>query len=189
MLKKLKQSNKGEGFTIIEVMIVLAIAALILLIVLLAVPALQRSSRNTQRKNDVSAIAAAVANVITDNNGQVPADLAVNATDASSLLVCSVGGGSPASTTPACGAGPTENAKLGYYKPTSIYLETSSGTQPVVGTTAGATTITTDSVTIDTGYTCGTTAGTIGAASPRSAAIFYAIESGSSTNNLQCIEQ
>jgi prepilin-type N-terminal cleavage/methylation domain-containing protein len=35
MLTKLKKSN-NEGFTIIEVMIVLAIAALILLIVLLA---------------------------------------------------------------------------------------------------------------------------------------------------------
>ena len=59
MLKKLQKTN-SEGFTIIEVMIVLAIAALILLIVLLAVPALQRGSRNTQRKNDVSALAGAI---------------------------------------------------------------------------------------------------------------------------------
>jgi prepilin-type N-terminal cleavage/methylation domain-containing protein len=35
------------GFTIIEVMIVLAIAGLILLIVFLAVPALEREARNT----------------------------------------------------------------------------------------------------------------------------------------------
>ena len=40
MLNKLKKSDK-DGFTIIEVMIVLAIAGLILLIVFLAVPALQ----------------------------------------------------------------------------------------------------------------------------------------------------
>ncbi len=45
MYKQIK--NKNEGFTIIEVMIVLAIAALILIIVLLAVPALQRNSKNT----------------------------------------------------------------------------------------------------------------------------------------------
>jgi prepilin-type N-terminal cleavage/methylation domain-containing protein len=38
MLKKLKKSD--SGFTIIEVMIVLAIAGLILLIVFLAVPAM-----------------------------------------------------------------------------------------------------------------------------------------------------
>lgn len=40
-----------RGFTIIEVMIVLAIAGVIMLVVLLAVPALQRNSRNYQRKN------------------------------------------------------------------------------------------------------------------------------------------
>ena len=48
MLSKLKKSN--QGFTIIEVMIVLAIAGLILLIVFLAVPALQRNGRNTTKK-------------------------------------------------------------------------------------------------------------------------------------------
>jgi prepilin-type N-terminal cleavage/methylation domain-containing protein len=50
MLHNLKKRN--EGFTIIEVMIVLAIAGLIMLVVFLAVPALQRNSRNTQRNND-----------------------------------------------------------------------------------------------------------------------------------------
>lgn len=71
MLNKLKKS-KSEGFTIIEVMIVLAIAGLILLIVLLAVPALQRNSRNTQRKNDVSALIAAVNEYTSNNNGTLP---------------------------------------------------------------------------------------------------------------------
>ena len=55
MLTKLQKRNT-EGFTIIEVMIVLAIAALILLIVLLAVPALQRQFRNTAIKNDASSV-------------------------------------------------------------------------------------------------------------------------------------
>ena len=41
--------KRAEGFTIIEVLIVLAIAGLILLVVFLAVPALQRNARNTQR--------------------------------------------------------------------------------------------------------------------------------------------
>lgn len=52
MLKKL--NKRREGFTIIEVMIVLAIAGVIMLVVFLAVPALQRSSRNTQRKSDAT---------------------------------------------------------------------------------------------------------------------------------------
>ena len=50
------KTKRDEGFTIIEVLIVLAIAGLIMLIVFLAVPALQRNSRNTQRTNDASLI-------------------------------------------------------------------------------------------------------------------------------------
>lgn len=60
--------SRKDGFTIIEVLIVLAIAGLIMLIVFLAVPALQRNSRNTQRKNDVANILGAV-NEFTNNNG------------------------------------------------------------------------------------------------------------------------
>lgn len=59
MLQNLK-NKRQEGFTIIEVMIVLVIAAVILLIVFLAVPALQRNSRNTQAKNEAAQIMAAV---------------------------------------------------------------------------------------------------------------------------------
>lgn len=61
--------KKTEGFTIIEVLIVLAIAGLIMLIVFLAVPALQRNSRNTQRKNDVSALLGAVQEAANASNG------------------------------------------------------------------------------------------------------------------------
>ena len=71
MLTKLQRRN-SQGFTIIEVMIVLAIAALILLIVLLAVPALQRNSRNTAIKNDASAVVAAVGEFASNNDGSTP---------------------------------------------------------------------------------------------------------------------
>ena len=76
MLSKLKRSKierSGQGFTIIEVMIVLAIAGLILLIVFLAVPALQRSSRNTQRKTDVGRIGSAATTIISNANGNMAA--------------------------------------------------------------------------------------------------------------------
>lgn len=66
--------KKEKGFTIIEVLIVLAIAGLIILIVFLAVPALQRNSRNTQRKNDVSAVIAAIQETANNNNGKLPAN-------------------------------------------------------------------------------------------------------------------
>ncbi len=74
MSKQLK--TKQQGFTIIEVLIVLAIVGLIILIVFLAVPALQRNSRNTQRKTDVGNIAAAMNEFIANHQGQVPADQA-----------------------------------------------------------------------------------------------------------------
>lgn len=70
MLNKIK-NRKQEGFTIIEVLIVLAIAGLIMLIVFLAVPALQRNSRNTQRTNDASRVSAAVTECLNNNNGSV----------------------------------------------------------------------------------------------------------------------
>lgn len=65
----LKKSNQ-KGFTIIEVLIVLAIAAVILLIIFLAIPALQRNSRNTQRKADAATYVAAI-NEWQNNNGGV----------------------------------------------------------------------------------------------------------------------
>jgi len=75
MLDRIKKAkNNDSGFTIIEVMIVLAIAGLIILIVFLAVPALQRNSRNTQRKNDVSAIGAALNEYTNNNGGALPLD-------------------------------------------------------------------------------------------------------------------
>lgn len=71
---KTKLRNQ-KGFTIIEVLIVLAIAGLILLIVFLAVPALQRNSRNTSAKNDVSAVLGGISEFQAANNGQMPADI------------------------------------------------------------------------------------------------------------------
>ncbi|HET8671730.1 MAG TPA: prepilin-type N-terminal cleavage/methylation domain-containing protein [Candidatus Saccharimonadales bacterium] len=71
MLQKL-QKRKGEsGFTIIEVLIVLAIAGLILLVVFLAVPALQRNSRNTQYRNEASRLVGAYNEASANNAGAV----------------------------------------------------------------------------------------------------------------------
>ncbi len=56
-----KKDNK-KGFTIIEVVLVLAIAGLIFAMVFIALPALQRSQRDQSRKNDTSTVAAAINN-------------------------------------------------------------------------------------------------------------------------------
>lgn len=68
---KTKLKNQS-GFTIIEVLIVLAIAGLILLIVFLAVPALQRNSRNTQVRNSAAALLGGINDFVSNNNGQLP---------------------------------------------------------------------------------------------------------------------
>jgi len=70
MLKDYKKSK--EGFTIIEVLIVLAIAGLIMLIVLLAVPALTRSTRNSNRREDAGRIVSAINEYISNTNGTLP---------------------------------------------------------------------------------------------------------------------
>jgi prepilin-type N-terminal cleavage/methylation domain-containing protein len=71
--KNLKEDRKG--FTIIEVLIVLAIAGLILLIVFLAVPALQRNAHNTATKEDVGNVLGGIAEFQGANNGKMPQDI------------------------------------------------------------------------------------------------------------------
>ena len=61
-----------KGFTIIEVVLVLAIAGLIFLMVFIALPAMQRSQRDTQRRQDYSALSSAITSYVTNNNGNLP---------------------------------------------------------------------------------------------------------------------
>lgn len=71
-----KKYKKDQGFTIIEVLIVLAIAGLIMLVVFLAVPSLQRNSRNNQRRSDVSHLAGLVNEYVSNNQGALPTAVA-----------------------------------------------------------------------------------------------------------------
>ena len=64
------QNLTKKGFTIIEVVLVLAIAGLIFLMVFLALPALQRSQRDTQRKQDVAMVVTALHNWKANNKGR-----------------------------------------------------------------------------------------------------------------------
>jgi prepilin-type N-terminal cleavage/methylation domain-containing protein len=64
----------SAGFTIIEVLVVLAIAGLMLLLVFEALPALQRNSRNNQRRQDVQTILAAVSHYELNDSGNFPAN-------------------------------------------------------------------------------------------------------------------
>ena len=71
----MKIHQKEKGFTIIEVVLVLAIAALIFLMVFIALPALQRSQRDTQRKSDLARILTEISNYSSNNRGDVPTSL------------------------------------------------------------------------------------------------------------------
>lgn len=61
-----------SGFTIIEVLIVLSIAGIILLLTFEAIPALTRSSRNSERKQDISKILQATSSYMLRNSGDFP---------------------------------------------------------------------------------------------------------------------
>lgn len=75
--------SQKQGFTIIEVVLVLAIAGLIFLMVFVAFPALQRNQRDTQRRQDYANLGAAVITAASSNNGNFPSSVNATAINAS----------------------------------------------------------------------------------------------------------
>ena len=67
--------NSKKGFTIIEVVLVLAIAGLIFLMVFVALPALQRSQRDTARRDDMGRFISQLASFQANNRNRVPDDV------------------------------------------------------------------------------------------------------------------
>lgn len=66
------KSRNIKGFTIIEVVLVLAIAGLIFLMVFIALPALQSGQRDTQRKQDLGRMVSQVVSWQSNHQGQLP---------------------------------------------------------------------------------------------------------------------
>lgn len=77
--------NKEQGFTLIEIVLVLAIAGLILLMVFLAVSGAQKSRRDTQRKQDVSRISSQLESFASNNDGAYPTAVNLAAFEATYL--------------------------------------------------------------------------------------------------------
>jgi type IV pilus assembly protein PilA len=172
MLKKL--TKKDDGFTIIEVMIVLAIAGLILLIVFLAIPALQRNSRNTQRKNDVAAILAAIGEYTNNNNGALPNGATAWTNTNGSVTLAGAAGAT------------TTQARVGFYD-AGIGATNGQVNHAAAGATVIAGTLDTateDYVQIATGTQCNGTASVAGPT--RSVTAVYEIENGGGTFAQQC---
>lgn len=163
MLHKLRQ-RKQEGFTIIEVLIVLAIAGLIMLVVFMAVPALNRSSHNTQRKNDVSSFLGAVQEYTNNNGGTGPL--------------------SQADVTTVVG-----NFKPGFFAAANFYYTATPPAVPAnIGSGAGnGSTVTTENVILVKGAKCTTATAipTTTGATARNYAVVFSVEGGSK-NVYQC---
>lgn len=70
MLRKLR--DKQQGFTIVEVVIVLAIAGLIFAVVFIAVPQLQQSQRDTERGSAFDRLESAITQYQSHNTGDIP---------------------------------------------------------------------------------------------------------------------
>ena len=91
MPSKQQISQPKTGFTIIEVVLVLAIAGLIFLMVFVALPALQRSQRDTQRRNDMSRVDTSLVQYQT-NNMSAGANLTALPSGPSFWAACKDGG-------------------------------------------------------------------------------------------------
>lgn len=143
-MKKLNKNQKG--FTIIEVLIVLAIAGLILLIVFLAVPALQRNTRNNARTGDIGRFGASVSEYLANRNGVQPTEANMGE------IMTAVG-------------------SMGGYNAAADRQPTVAGNQGILGAAAGQ-----PRFRLVTGATCNVADGTTTATTQRRATIQYQLE-------------
>ena len=152
------QTQQNEkGFTIIEVVLVLAIAGLIFLMVFIALPALQRSQRDGARKQEVSKVLASITTYQGNNRGSSP-------------------------TIDAGFAGYID----GTYSTTTGDITLGSGTTVTKGTTgyvgtltdANPKAVTNDNIVFFVGSKCGNNAGEVAKGTSRQAAAVIKLENG-----------
>jgi len=73
----MKLRKKNQGFTLIEILVVIGIIAILAVIVLIAInPARQfQQARDTQRTSNVNAILNAIGQYVADNKGDLPSGI------------------------------------------------------------------------------------------------------------------
>jgi prepilin-type N-terminal cleavage/methylation domain-containing protein len=72
-VKPISSSGRSAGFTLIEIVLVLAVAGLVLVAVFLAAQGAQKSRRDYQRKDDLARTLAAATSWTANHRGQMPA--------------------------------------------------------------------------------------------------------------------
>ncbi len=160
--------RKDKGFTIIEVVLVLAIAGLIFLMVFIALPALQRAQRDQQRKSDLTRVGAALVTYKTNNRNSLPAN--TNAAWASFVSQYLTPTASDTFVDP-LGAAAGSNAT------TYTMTTNNSVDSPVTGDSNNFNNSTQNIIYFSEGYTCGT-GGAIVAAGSRTVALRMYLEGG-----------
>jgi prepilin-type N-terminal cleavage/methylation domain-containing protein len=157
-----------HGFTIIEVLIVLAIAGVILVIVFLAIPSVQRGQRNTQRKADARYIASQRQQYNLDNKTVISAGEFDCSLPHDSKLFCKY-----------------VTTGLGLYKIENVTFSSSGSTPP-----SSVPTITdSEKILTDTYLKCAANGrDAVIAPSARYSVVLYAVETGGSGVKQQCLE-
>lgn len=155
-------NKKAKGFTIIEVVLVLAIAGLIFLMVFIALPALQRSQRDTQRKNDLSRAITAITNYTSSNRGTLPT---LNAAFVSTYLTNS-------------GDTFLDPSGANTVTPAATTYTFSNRTIAMPALSGSFSTTNQNIIYYTTGSTCGTTAGSVVASGSRKVSLRMFLESG-----------
>ena len=111
-----KSPAKKSGFTLIEIVIVLAIAALIMVIVFVAVQGAQRSRRDTERRAAASRVLAGLVNCASDNSGTIggPAATTTNVQCGSYIIAVTNGDITGKGTLATAAANTPSSANKGY---------------------------------------------------------------------------
>ena len=78
------KKQEKKGFTIIEVVLVLAIAGMIFLMVFIALPQMRRNQRDAERKDDMMLFAEALKKFQTNNRGALPGSIGETDVDVAS---------------------------------------------------------------------------------------------------------
>lgn len=155
--------KEGRGFTIIEVVLVLAIAGLIFLMVFIALPALQRSQRDSARKQEMSTVLSQVTSYQSNNRGASPAK------DSTSIAAFAKYLDTTASDTGVIELNSGTTVTFG-----AAVTSTTDTPIPVEGDAIASN----DNMLVVMGAKCGTTAGTMVKGTNRQAAAAMKLENG-----------